>query len=1513
MAHISCTLLPRYVVEKIIYPPYEEARNQLNYAFFQSKVQEGEHAVEGPSLLGRILHLVEGLILLIPFVNWVVYAAMQFFGFTLEKKFEHAVESGNDDYVKFYLNMGFNPNAVNAQDKPLILVAAEEGKFDVVRTLLKYHANPDAAFERTPLIHVLAQNGQYALVKEVLTDYQGRSDLLDVQGRTILQVIYDQDYHEFLPFINEGVVHPNLKNGQGDTILHHILNTIDPKVNDFGIDGITALTEHGVDLNLRSGSTGQTPLWMAYQKFGATGAISLMGYGADPNLQGDDALPGTMSNIFHVAWDLKDVPKDALGIDPTLFWVKALQQGVHPEGMEHLKDVVYIAVQGLDRAILQEFYDVPNGVDRVAFLEECRIRLLKTMDDAGWGTFARAYQSHNAALWIALLEQGVQSGQGHEINADVIMGGVFDNPGLQADQERRERRERILLKMQSAGWDMACIAYQKALDPELLLLLENGARPSERGLNQSAIFRKVVAQAGRRQQIVSQMIKMGWNFQAFCDDVVAKKEYPLVRFALEMGREVPTINWQTVRDNANCRQGLFPGLDQLIPANNYFGNIIGLGQFNTERSFLDQLFINIREHNDTHEDKVNPLEILLFIHSEAGIKRLMRESTFKDFSMLLTEVVERYPRLNIQWFWKDLFEVPQSHYDNYASVKGGADQLPDLPYTVPIDFVLRCFDRINFDDPSRDHYKGGKVYKEEGHTLTRDQIRRGVAYTIQRIRFNLPDPGVPHDAVERRAVYDEHQKRLEVVAYYLQFKWDEKGRPIPDPSRPGEFLKDDPSEPLDQHKAEVLIDLGIAGTHCAARWKDIFYQCRCRLSGEEERNMPFVEQLRSFWGNERAFILQQIVGNMGESGGAYENALYHLRDRGVPGDRPNRLIGWARYSNQGDRAELLRDFDGRYNIDRLFEVFHAEAFRGDGETSDFMQLMLYWMDDNLAQVAVLPCKGGKNLSQMRAQARVRQLENRRLSYDAVEAFMREFSDDFAIQRRSFSTMGAFLGQLERDPLLKPLWNSVQLPLAEVLDRDLGAPLEEAERAYQGFLRKCLDPSQHQAFDRSFALRNEKRKALEKADLALPQQLEGHPADFRRLKELLEAPSLEPSEESELDQIVRKHSLQEYIAVYKASQEAILAYGGWVGNIRQRIQKLATPKAIFNYFWPEGDYGNVERLQKAIQTIEEYFTLVEEEDLFMIEEEGVERLKVLRQEKTHAEYEQERLQVPGLQAELEAYLRTYYERSGATLPPRGNGTRFLLDVENPHTLKIQGLRRGDMTQMEIRDTFLAHADKIQIKRDQTLGEWMGSPEFRTLRETLGEDFILEALRGSDTLTHVKLSDPRVRGLLAHFFAEMVFSVSPSPMSFYISDFHKGLFTQISRPQKREGMGDVFVQTKGFNPLVLYQMLVELGELQYKDRSIFRGTFEELPPQEEMEEVPAPYMSRPSDEAGTKESDWGVIAKGAALVLCLFLAYKYVVRPYYPRVVEWWNRAKPVPGIDVEPLIEAVVDACHAIEA
>ena len=1548
MAHVSCNLLPNFVVEQFIYPPYEEAKNQISYAFFQSKVGEEAQAVEGPSLIGRLVHLVEGLILMIPVVNWVVYVAMQYFSLTITGQFQYAVEAGDRDHVEFYLNLGFNPDTVNAEGKPLIIVAAEKGRNEIVQLFLEHSANANASFEGTPLIHTLIQKEEYELAKDAIRQYGADSALLDAEGRTILQVLYDKNYDEFLPFINEGIVHPNLMNAQGDTILHHILKSIaggDCEEHGQVIGGILALAEKDVDLNIRSGSTKQTPLWMAYQKLGVDAAIALMNYGAQPNEQGDlnELYPGA-SNLFQVVWIDRSYE--------TLLWTTALKHGARiPSAGDFDSFAVCNVVRQLDREVLEELYNSQEE-------EQARFNLLKAMDDAGWGTFTKAYQFRDTwgdNAWIGLLEHGVRLPQdGGVINVDAIMTQVLNNVGLQVQAERRTK---LLLTMQQAGWEMVRLAYQLQMDDDTFMLLRHGARPPAVAMNQTQLITKVIT-SPHKKEIIPIMIENGWNFQAFCDEAVRRSDYDGVRFAIEMGMEVPTLNWLTARDTADFRtKVVLPANADVIPHRG-LGGMVGLGGLNTEDQFITQFLINIQQHNDSAAmPKINPLEVMLFIHSQEGVKRVMRQSSFEQFSQMLTHVVTEYPRINIEWFWADLLEIPPSHYANYATVKGGADELPDLPYRVPIDTLLPFFDRINFNHSDEPHYKDEKARKDQGVAYSPAAIRDGVGSIIRRINHNLPDAVAPHDASARALYYADHRKHLEAVAYYMQLKWDDKGNPIPDSDRPGEFLREDPHarEPLHSTKAAVLIDLGRTGKMCSGRWKDIMYQCRCRLSGEGEKNISFVDQMRTLWGNQREMLMERMHH---QDTHTRDNVMYHLKEaRGIPGDKPVRIDNYGQYSSPGDRVRVVQAFDALgYHPRDVMEAMIEHMRQNNDEGNDFRELMLSWMSDNLAQVANLPCPAQHNLNHMRTMARVRTYEAQRLPYTTIDAFMQQYDPDYEAATHSFSGIEAFFAQIMRDPLLTPFWTKIKLPRAAVLQSALDVPLLQAQQQYDAFMRLCLLEGQRDGFDQCILAKVQAERDFAPLEQQFQEKLQDHPQVQRDYRLLKGNDARSEEEQITFEALVKKHAPETYLAKQQVQNETIEQYRGLILQARTYVMSLQQPGNVLQHFVPGIDVDQFQQLQQEAQEKHDAFEdgdfddairatlqgpalvrfnkLVQDEEWSIIEDTDEVELAQIRA--TSQEYVRLKKEAEQAELALNALMQPFYEKTGAKYPPlplraprtelvlgkpkkvsgESSGARFLNVVFGPIDRNLSSKRGGAIGTDQMKQAFIDHGDSIMIKagQDQPLQAFLGSPEFQALRGQLGEEFIEQSGINAPELQDQNLNTLAVKQALAALFSDVVLMVSAQPFSRYLSDFQKDAFIPHMRPLKivdvdgGQQQRNVFERTKGFNPLAMYQMLVGLGELQYKDRQIFQGAFDPLPPEVDVKEEVhdgAPVEDAPAHQ--DEPVDLGTYAKGAVIILGLFLAYKYVVKPNYPKLVEWWNARKAAPIVDMIPPIEEMVSS------
>ncbi len=55
-----------------------------------------------------------------------------------------------------------------------------------------------------------------------------------------------------------------------------------------------------------------------------------------------------------------------------------------------------------------------------------------------------------------------------------------------------------------------------------------------------------------------------------------------------------------------------------------------------------------------------------------------------------------------------------------------------------------------------------------------------------------------------------------------------------------------------------------------------------------------------------------------------------------------------------------------------------------------------------------------------------------------------------------------------------------------------------------------------------------------------------------------------------------------------------------------------------------------------------------------------------------------------------------------------------------------------------------------------------------------------------------------------------------------------------------------------------------------------------------DLPPIALRIPNPPQDPEVTQWTTYAKGAAVILGLFLTYKYVIRPNYPKLEEWWNR-------------------------
>ena len=899
--------------------------------------------------------------------------------------------------------------------------------------------------------------------------------------------------------------------------------------------------------------------------------------------------------------------------------------------------------------------------------------------------------------------------------------------------------------MQIAGWDVVRVSCRfQNIDAITFMLLKNEAKPSH-SIDQLSLIKKVVGSIHSRE-IIPIMMKNRWELKRFCDDAVRLKDYFAVHFMIEMGMEIPKVDWQTARDSAEYRQLITP-IPYMIPS--YRGLV-------TEKGFLEQLFQNIDKHNGASKEKINPLEILLFMHSQKGIRQLIATSSFETFSALLTDVVTKYPHINVEWFWKDLFTIPETHFQNYTTIKGGKDALPKIPYPLKIDLLLPLFDRINFTDPKKPHYKDENARRDHQVVYSPASIRDGVETIIRKIKYKLPD-AIANDAPDIGVYYKDQEKHLLAVAYYLQLQLDAKGNPIPDPKMRGEFLREalDLKAPLHWVKANVLIDLGRTGKMCSGRWKEIMYQCRCRLSGEREQNLSFVDQMRTSWADRRYVMFSGMTVDTH----THDNLMYHLKEaRGIRGDKPARLDPYGQYNTLGSKREAVAAFDRLgYQPHVLIDILGEQGV-------DFQELMGDWMRDNLAQVANLACASDLGLRSLRTLARVKGYSDQYLPYSEVVEFFRGYDKGYELGLQSYDTE-AFFKRMTQDMRLKPLASIFELPDISVMAEAFQDLIRAKEEQIDAIWKVFLTDTQQKRYDELKQLKAQVETKWEMAQDVLESSLkeEKRLLEYQDVMTRVEGYSPTLQDQEALEELIEQYAPENF----KGLQERL-------HKVRAEWYKLL-PRAQLNSATPT----QLEELQKIFQN-------------------------------------------PKLQKNQVVLRKGDLER------------------------ELGALKSGSVSSAKLKCAFQDQAEHIVVKKDQTFADFLKTKELDQVRKELGTSFVDRALGvrceagayeildkddKDDIESHKKvdlqqrfISDPQIKRLIAGLYAKVVFSMTPKPFSYYLSAFHKDQFRSIMCPQREEG-GHVF--KRGISPLVVYQMLVELGELRYKDPHTFQGVFDQLP--------------------------------------------------------------------------------------
>ena len=403
----------------------------------------------------------------------------------------------------------------------------------------------------------------------------------------------------------------------------------------------------------------------------------------------------------------------------------------------------------------------------------------------------------------------------------------------------------------------------------------------------------------------------------------------------------------------------------------------------------------------------NELVTATFHRNSSTIDHLAKTLTFQEFCEAYKELRADYPHLYTGWIWNSLFQIPQKHFTSFKEMGKAKEVVQKPPVEASLTTLTKLFDRINFDDPNAPHYMSPKARRE---TLDKHKHVRSVKYLKQGL-INICEKitGSKEDETGASlAEMGDHRRYLDWVIYYLQ--------------------QNNPHGPLDSVKASVLIDLGKQGLVCSGRWKELFYECRCRLSGEKVPELTFEQQVMTHLGDLRSFIIYQLVHEQAHGcAHARDNLIFYLKAlRGIPGDAP-----CAAFNREGimfgTPVEAAQAFDLHYSparqIAHMGELVRTPRKKGteQAKDQDFPNRVYDYMGEQFA-----PQLQDQTLNKMREALIKVDKDNKLKSGVEANSFFQKFDKEF------------FVSPSTKPQVLKDYFNDYQ----KIIFNDLSRPLNE---------------------------------------------------------------------------------------------------------------------------------------------------------------------------------------------------------------------------------------------------------------------------------------------------------------------------------------------------------------------------------------------------------------------------------------------------------------------------------------
>lgn len=409
----------------------------------------------------------------------------------------------------------------------------------------------------------------------------------------------------------------------------------------------------------------------------------------------------------------------------------------------------------------------------------------------------------------------------------------------------------------------------------------------------------------------------------------------------------------------------------------------------------------------------NPLEGIVATQNRAGLENFVKKHSFEKFYQVYLKLKTLFPNMHTGWMWNVIYEIPQSHFDQFTPMQQSVAITSFPPGRYPLSDLLEIYNQINFDDPKKDHFI------EQGALLeTLDAVKPALR-TPSDIEEGLRN--IIEALEEGFQVYQLEPK--EVEGYRLQVQWIIH------------LLKMDLKKgPLPRDKANVLIDMGKACLMCPGRYNDIFDAAIRRLKNERVPVISFEDQVQRYFADLRSIILVRVAEKIAKSCvHSWENLVYHLHaERALQEPKPHGLSSSQMHDSTVPEAyhfifksDAKEKFDAEYTPDELMGVLSEFARvdqRRSQEGNDFNELMMDAMID-----AYSPYFPAIQDLERRMKERVSQrilFEDQVLPLEEVEALFKPIDPEYTIPKAAEpSTLAKHFADFKRaylGPQIRPL-------------------------------------------------------------------------------------------------------------------------------------------------------------------------------------------------------------------------------------------------------------------------------------------------------------------------------------------------------------------------------------------------------------------------------------------------------------------------------------------------------------